>query len=331
MNQNQTDPIDAVITWVDGNDPIHSQKRAQALQEIEGISSSKLPTGHHKTRFLTHGEIEWCIKSIRRFIPWVRRIFLITDNQTPGFLTSEIKNRYNVTVVDHTEVFSSYEWALPTFNSRTIETAIWRIPELSEKFIYFNDDFVITKPLQREHFFKNGKVVIRGVWRKISNYGKLRMQFNRFYSRAIKKLLGVTHSMHLLYQIRSAKLAGFKRKYYYVPHVPHPVKKSTLESYFSNHTHLFKRNIQYKFRNTDQFGSIYLSYHLEIDRKNAVLIEPDTAMMINGEMDFSGSIKRKIAAIKKGDIELLCIQGMEIIKPKQKKHLIDTLSALIEK
>ncbi len=330
MNYNTSDHIDAVITWVDGNDPEHQKKRQEVLQRSGKSSESKLPTGRLKTRFIDNGELRFCIASIRKFAPWIRNIYLVTDNQTPDFLTESAKSKYNVTVVDHRDIFKSYEHVLPTFNSRTIETAIWRIPGLAEHFIYFNDDFVLTSPLNRDHFFKNGKVVIRGRWRRVVNYGKWRLRINRIYSKLVKKLLGITHSMHLLYQIRSAQLAGFSDQYYYVPHVPHPVQKTVLADFFEKYPELFEKNIQYKFRDTDQFSAFYLAYHLEISQKNAQLIPPDKAMMINGEMDFSGKISRKIKAVENGEVEFLCIQGVEKIKPEQKKHLMKTLSALTE-
>jgi hypothetical protein len=330
MSHNQSDTIDAVVTWVDGNDPKHQQKRINALLESKRISTENLSTGELKTRFIDNGELKFCITSIRKFAPWIRYIYLVTDNQAPDFLDDEFIDKYKVKVVDHKEIFQSYESALPTFNSRTIETAIWRIPGLAEKFIYFNDDFVLTSPLQKEHFFKNGNVVIRGRWRRMGSYGKWRMQFNHIYSKTIKKFLGITYSMHLLYQIRSAQLADFDNKYYYVPHVPHPVRKSTIATFFEKNPDLFKKNIQYKFRDTDQFSAMYLAYHLEIANKKAELVSPDKALMINGEMDFSGMLNRKIKAIKDEKNAFLCIQGMEKVKPKQKKYLMRTLSTLTE-
>jgi hypothetical protein len=52
--------------------------------------------------------------------------------------------------------------------------------------------------------------------------------------------------------------------------------------------------------------------------------------MINGEIDFSPALSKKLHSIEKGEVDFLCIQGMELIKQKQKKHLMKTLSALTE-
>ena len=43
--------------------------------------------------------------------------------------------------------------ALPTFNSHAIETALHRIPGLSEQFIYVNDDVFFARPVRPEVFF----------------------------------------------------------------------------------------------------------------------------------------------------------------------------------
>lgn len=42
---------------------------------------------------------------------------------------------------------------LPTFSSRTIEFNLHRIKGLAERFVYFNDDMFLLKPVKRELFF----------------------------------------------------------------------------------------------------------------------------------------------------------------------------------
>ena len=47
---------------------------------------------------------------------------------------------------------------LPTFNSTCIEMFLHQIPNLSEYFLYANDDIFVIQPLIETHFFKRGKV-----------------------------------------------------------------------------------------------------------------------------------------------------------------------------
>ena len=43
--------------------------------------------------------------------------------------------------------------ALPTFNSHAIESALHKVPDLAEHFVYLNDDFFLGRPLGPETFF----------------------------------------------------------------------------------------------------------------------------------------------------------------------------------
>lgn len=313
--------IDAVITWVDGNDEIHRRKRHKVLQLEKGRDESEIPTGRDNTRFMDNGELKYCIRSIHKFAPWIRTIYLITDNQIPDFLSPEFKKLYKVKMVDHNEILKSYEWATPTFNSRTLETALWRINGLSDHFIYFNDDFVITKPVKPTDFFKDEKVVLRGKWKKLKNYGYLRLMLNDFASLTVKKILGITRSMNLLLQIKSAELAGFHDSYFKVPHVPHPLRKKTLKDFFEMNPDLFEQNIQYRFRSTEQFSGVYLGNHLEIKAGNAILLNTDDYVMINGEMDLYPMLLRKLSRIKNQNVRFACLQGMEIFKKAHRKRI----------
>ncbi len=90
-------------------------------------------------RYVQHGELRYCLRSIDKFTPWVRRIFLMTDNQRPAWL----KDHPKVTIVDHKEIIPAY--LLPIFSSIAIEMHIHKIPGLAEHFIYGNDDFFINR------------------------------------------------------------------------------------------------------------------------------------------------------------------------------------------
>ncbi len=318
--------IDAVITWVDGSDLKHRKKRLQAMNQDTDEIGPVLQSRSDETRFLDNGELRFCISSIRRFAPWIRKIFLVTDNQRPDFLTPSLRNKLNIELVDHADIFAGYEWALPTFNTRTIETALWRIPGLSDRFIYFNDDFVIIGPVRPEDFFNGRKVIIRGSWNRMKSYRQWHLQVSRLTNYLTKKLLGITRTMHLLLQMRSAKLAGFSRKYYRVDHVPHPVYKSVLEGFFEEHGELFDRNIRYRFRDIEQFSAIFLAYHLKIAKEEAELVPPDEVMMVHGEMDLPLWLDRKIRRIENSEVRFISLQGIEKMHKLYRRRLEDVLT-----
>lgn len=316
--------IDVVITWVDGNDPSYRKSKYRILQQEPATQEAQLVTGRDDTRFLDNGELRFCIVSIRIFAPWIRRIYLVTDNQTPAFLSKKIMDTLNISVVDHKDIFKDYTDILPTFNNRTIETALWRIPGISERFIYFNDDFILTRDVSPEDFYSGDKVILRGEWNSFINYSPLRLKLNDYFSLFMRKI-GVTRSMHLLQQILSAKYAGFMDKYYRAPHVPHPIRKSTLETYFERHPEHFSRNISYKIRNKNQFSAIFLANHLEIKANNALFKDADDALMINGEMDLGFILEHKLNKVKRAEYAFLCLQAFEKFNESQKNKISQTL------
>ncbi|MER5861788.1 stealth family protein [Kitasatospora sp. NPDC002040] len=138
-------PIDAVITWVDDTDERWQQRRAGALAAAE--PELRLDAADH--RYRNRDELRYCLRSIASYAPWVRRIFLVTDDQVPAWLDTA---HPGVTVVAHRELFAD-PGVLPVFNSHAIETQLHRIPGLAEHFLYFNDDLFLGRPVRPQSFF----------------------------------------------------------------------------------------------------------------------------------------------------------------------------------
>ena len=91
---------------------------------------------------------KYSLRSVEMYAPWIRKIFIVTDNQVPKWLdTSNPKIR----IVDHKEILP--EVSLPCFNSRLIEHFLYKIPGLSEHFLYANDDMFINRPVTPATFF----------------------------------------------------------------------------------------------------------------------------------------------------------------------------------
>ena len=127
--------IDAVITWVDGDDPRHRAKREQYGNRR--MLSQNDVAGN--TRYASLGEIFYCVASLNRYAPWLNKIYIVTDEQNP-MLDEWLANHFPegtipMEIVDHKVIFRGYEEFLPTFNSISIESMTWRIPGLSEHYI----------------------------------------------------------------------------------------------------------------------------------------------------------------------------------------------------
>lgn len=139
-------PVDVVYTWVDGSDPLWNESRERRLTGITGTPQTRESSG--RARFISRDELRHSMRSVHLFAPWVRRIHLVTAGQTPAWLDTSCPL---VNVVDHADILPPD--ALPTFNSHAIETSLHHIPDLSEHFVYFNDDFFLGRPVRPESLF----------------------------------------------------------------------------------------------------------------------------------------------------------------------------------
>ena len=144
-------PIDAVYTWVDGGDPAWRERKARALRDNGWVAASSEQTAN-ESRFVSRDELRYSLRSLHAFAPWIRHIFLVTDDQVPAWLDT---TRGDLTVVGHREIFGD-TGRLPTFNSQAIESRLHRIPGLSEHFLYLNDDVFLGRPVPPEMFFTPG-------------------------------------------------------------------------------------------------------------------------------------------------------------------------------
>lgn len=138
-------PIDVVFTWVNDKDPVWKEKFYYHQRHLHGDGTQY---DFDPARYNNNNEIIFAINSVITFMPWVRRVFIVTDNQIPEALDVSEK----VKVIDHRDIIS--KTLLPTFNSHVIEAHLHNIPGLAEHFIYFNDDVFVARPLPASHFFK---------------------------------------------------------------------------------------------------------------------------------------------------------------------------------
>ncbi len=134
--------IDLVFLWVDGNDPKWIARRDACIGKTTSADNNC------KGRYADNDELKYSLRSVEKYAPWIRRIFIVTDNQVPEWLdTSNPK----IQIVDHTEILPPE--SLPCFNSRIIEHHLHKIPGLAEHFLYANDDMLINRPVTPATFF----------------------------------------------------------------------------------------------------------------------------------------------------------------------------------
>ena len=137
-------PIDFVVTWVDGNDPEWFKEKQKYLV---GDSHS----GNAINRFRDWGTFQYWFRGVEKFAPWVNHVYLVTCGQTPEWLNTQ---HPKLRMVHHKDYIPPE--CLPTFNSNVIELFLHNIPDLSENFVLFNDDMFLTAPTRPEDFFVGG-------------------------------------------------------------------------------------------------------------------------------------------------------------------------------
>uniref|UniRef100_A0A4W6FEX2 N-acetylglucosamine-1-phosphotransferase subunits alpha/beta n=1 Tax=Lates calcarifer TaxID=8187 RepID=A0A4W6FEX2_LATCA len=121
--------------------------------DLTAISQSKQDEDVSASRFEDNEELRYSLRSVERHAPWVRHIFIVTNGQIPSWLNLD---NPRVTVVTHQDIFQNHSH-LPTFSSPAIETHIHRIPGLSQKFIYLNDDVMFGKDVWPDDFYSHSK------------------------------------------------------------------------------------------------------------------------------------------------------------------------------
>ena len=298
--------IDAVITWVDSSDESWRIKINQCLEKkIDWLNKEE------STRFNSINEIEICVHSILKFATYIKNIYLVTDKQQPqnfeNLRNKAQKDGVKLELIDHSVIFSGYEEYLPTFNSQSIETVLYKIPNLAEHFVYFNDDFFLINKTKPEDFFKNKFPILRGEWIKV-------------YREDEKNRKNFTP--HNFTKIKTAQRIGFLKEIYSFHHTPHPMRKSVIKQYLEYNKGILEQNISYKFRNEKQFILQGLVNHIEIKNKNCYF-DKNLSLVYMHNYDWFTILKKTIRADYRKEKDMfMCLQSLETVEEKKLKYLL---------
>ena len=145
------DKIDMVYLWCDGNDP---EFRKRKNQYMPGAPTDEKITG--EMRFFDNDELKYSLRSLEKYAPWINHVYIITDRQVPKWLNTDYEK---VTIVDHSEIMPKE--IIPLFNATVIEYFLPFVPNLSEKFLYSNDDMFFGAPVTPDYFFNGDRPIVR--------------------------------------------------------------------------------------------------------------------------------------------------------------------------
>lgn len=306
--------IDAVITWVDGNDPEFVKKKAAfgasvSFQEDDVAGA---------TRYDSRGEIYWCVASLRKFAPFIRKIYLVTDGQDPHIPEGSIP----VEVIDHQVIFRGYEKYLPVFNSIAIETMTWRIPGLSEHYLELNDDFLLCAPVSEEDFFTpDGRPVCYST--------PVSIPFTRF-TRAIKrKENGHRKVTFKGIQLNGARLAGARWRFFKLNHTPRALLRSFFEEWFSKHPDQLEHNLSFRFRDASQFSPEQLQY-IRIHQTGGLVRRPVQGNLFYMEPKQKADyVAKKMEKLRSGAYKFCCFNSLDKASPEDFKQVLSWINATL--
>ncbi|MBQ3415268.1 MAG: hypothetical protein IJH39_08010, partial [Clostridia bacterium] len=193
--------MDAVITYVDITERFKKDYNIYCKKNLQ------------LNRFRSYGVLDLQIKLIRKYMPYIKNIFVIVshEEQVEGIDLSDAK------VITHDQIIPSAY--IPCFNSCTIEMFIWKIPGLSEEFVYFNDDTFVIDNVHHTKWFVKGKPCLNPNIHDVNKYE------TNVYKKNCEKSTEVITSL-----LNTDK---YKGKYITQAHIARPFLKSTCETVFN--------------------------------------------------------------------------------------------------
>lgn len=256
--------IDFVITWVDGSDPLWFRQKQNAKKK-QGVS---VDIDDRIERYRDWEILKYLFRSIENFAPWVNNVYFVTCGHLPAWLNTECPK---LQIVSHKNFIP--EKYLPTFNSHSIEWNFHRIKNLSEHFVYFNDDMFLLHPIKPTDFFENGKPVdmlalqpdVANVEDTIMPYIYLNntMLLAKYFDKRenMKKQPGAYFHIgyppmyfgYNLLEMAFPRFTGF-----YTVHGPSPLKKETYRFFWEKEEELLDGVCSHPFRHKDDVSQYVL-------------------------------------------------------------------------
>lgn len=259
-------PIDIVYTWVDGRDPnwLNEFEKAKEGKKIRFNKNDFL------NRYVDIEEIRYSLRSVEKFAPWVNKIFIVTCDQYMYWIN---KNHSKIKFISHSEIYPQNS-TIPSFNSNSIEFLLYRIPGLSEHFIYLNDDMYFGRPVMPTDFFtEDGKNIIISntvSWSNIDHFNKEyneKCKFNNFGDYIFSAF-----TSHTIIVFRNKFNVIFPYEY---SHIPFSLTKTICEEAYLNFQNDIDITIGNRFREYNDLHMQTLMVQYGVYSNQSVIIGKD--------------------------------------------------------
>lgn len=258
------DKIDFVILWVDGNDENWLNEKKMYKPSMKTNESDG------DNRYRDWDNLKYWFRAIEENADWVNKIYFITWGHIPQWL--DIKNE-KIKIVKHSDYIPKQY--LPTYNSNTIEMNLFRIDELGENFVLFNDDMFIMEKTKKEDFFKNNMPVefyseiINSDIDANSIYAHNLLNnmsiINKYYNKKAVYKKSFFKYFNLKYGLKgnmSTFLLSFFDRFSLIvnPHVPVSLTKSTLKKIWELEPDIMDTSCKNRFRNLTDITQYLIRY-----------------------------------------------------------------------
>jgi hypothetical protein len=162
--------IDLVYTWVNSQDAtLNAVRDHYASSEV--VEDRNYRCG--KARFSDHNELAYSLQSVSRYAPFIRKIYIVHAGTVPTWLRSLkwLDSGSEIVLIRQEELLP--EGLAPTFQSDVIECYLYRIPGLSEHYLYSNDDFFFSRSHVPADFFTEDGRCLVGVCDRFAALGRV--------------------------------------------------------------------------------------------------------------------------------------------------------------
>lgn len=314
--KNSFNKIDVVVLWVDGSDKNWLKEKSLYSGKYE---DPKL--------YRDYGTMKYWFRMLESHVSWINKVFFITNGQIPDWLDlSHPKLRF----IKHSD-FMPKDY-LPTFNSAAIELNLHRIEELSENFIYCNDDMYFINDMKPEQFFSGDKPILSAVYTPIipkgSFFGTLINNvklINKYFpdKKTLKKNpLKFFNYNYGWRNLKNLLLLPWPITGYDMPHVPSPLKKSTLKHLWELEPYIFETVSKNKLRNYVEDINHYILNYWQIETNQFKPMNLGIASYIT--IDEVDKLEKFLCNSK---MKLLCVNDT----PNTSEENIQKLNLIFEK
>ena len=258
-------PIDFVLLWVDDSDPEWRKLRKQYSPDSDFLVDDS------EARYRDWETLKYWFRGVEKFAPWVNKIYFVTCGHVPSWLNLDAEKLVHVKHEDY--IPKEY---LPTFSSHPIELNLNRIKDLSEHFVYFNDDTFICREIPRELFYRDGKPVHQARLHAIRP-GKIGAIMPHIYLNAVE-VINSHYDMHEVlkkdrdkwYSVRKNGVATVLENRYCSQfkmfpgfgneHLPVPILKSTMDTIWKLEGARLDDTCRHKFRDVRDVSQFVFRY-----------------------------------------------------------------------